>query len=86
VSVRCVLPLRENEYCGSGGMGFKFVGGSDGMFHNPSHATLLVFGVSDVGLVPCEVCVTTARREECVFKIEGVACLGVEGLIQGVGV
>jgi hypothetical protein len=58
-------------------MGFEFVGASNGMFHSPFRATVVVFGVSDVGPVLGAVCVITTRREDCVFRIEGVVSFGV---------
>jgi hypothetical protein len=74
VSVRCVLPLRGNKYGGGGGMGFKFVGASNGVFHSPFYASVVVSGIGDVWFMPCEVCVTTAKREDGIFSVEGVVC------------
>jgi hypothetical protein len=76
VFVRCVLPMRENKYGGGGVMGFKFVGASDGVFHSPFHASVVVFGIGDVWSLPCKMCATIARREDGVFRVEGVVCKG----------
>jgi hypothetical protein len=53
------------------------VGDGDGIFNGPSHAVVVVFGVNYVGPMPCEVCVITARKEDCVFMIVGVIGFGV---------
>jgi hypothetical protein len=53
------------------------MGDGNGVFHGTSHAIVVAFGVSDVGPMASEVCVTITRREEYVFMVEaGVASLG----------
>jgi hypothetical protein len=65
------LPVWEDKYCGRWSVLFQSMSASDGMFHSPSHASVVVFGVCNVGPLPSKGSITIAKGEDHIFRVEG---------------
>jgi hypothetical protein len=48
----------------------------DGMFHSSSHAGVVVFGARNVGPLPSEGSITTPKKDDHIFRVEGVVGIG----------
>ena len=72
VAVWCVFPSGENEDGSAGGVCVCKVCAGDCMFHGTAHAFVIVFGICNVGTLPCVWSITAAGREDYVFWVKRV--------------
>jgi hypothetical protein len=72
VLVGSVLPVWKYKYCGRRCVRFHSVSIGHVMFRSSSHACVVKFGVCNVGPLPSEGGITTARGEDKTFRAEGV--------------
>jgi hypothetical protein len=75
MSVWCVSPMWEDKYCGRWSVWFQSMSDGSGMFRSSSHVSVVVFRVCDVGRLPNEGRITTAKGEYHIFRVEGVVGL-----------